>query len=151
MGKSEKDSAPARQGVLFEGGAGETGSCDDDASVRALVTEVIRRSPKSREQLAEEMTVLLARPVTARMLYAWTAYSSEVHRFPLAYARAFCQASGDYRLIALLVERLGLAVIDGDQARLLELAERLLAKEISERDFTTLKDSLMKERRARHD
>jgi hypothetical protein len=44
------------------------GSLNDDSLVREVVTEAIKRSGKSREQVADEMSRTLGLSVTARMI-----------------------------------------------------------------------------------
>src|SRR5262245_20254476 len=62
------------------------GSLDVDNQLRAVLTDSINRCKrKSREQIAEEMSYLLGREVTAAMLDAYTARSKREHRWPAAW------------------------------------------------------------------
>ena len=78
------------------------GSMNDAALVRQVLTESMRLSNKSRAQIADEMTYLCGRPITERMLNAFTAESREDHRFPSELERAFCKATGADRLLKVL-------------------------------------------------
>jgi hypothetical protein len=102
------------------------GSLNDDLLVREVITEAIKRSNKSREQIAEEMTRSLALSVTARMITSFTAESKELHRWPGAWDRAFCAAAGDTRLLFCRVEAAGYKVVDATEASLLDLGREYL-------------------------
>jgi hypothetical protein len=102
------------------------GSLNDDSLVRGLVTDAIKRSGKSREQIADEMQSMLAVPVKARMIASFTAESKELHRWPGAWDRAFCAATGDFRLLYSRVELAGYKVITQTEAELLDLGREFL-------------------------
>lgn len=74
-----------------------------DANIRRLLTEGIRHSGKSREQVADDMSQVLGQEITARMLYAYTAESKAGHRLPLIFVPAFCQVVGDDQLEIMLL------------------------------------------------
>lgn len=110
------------------------GSLNDDSLVREIVTSSIKASGKSREQIAEEMTLLLGLRVTERMITAFTAESKEMHRWPGAWDRAFCRAVHDERLLTFRAELSGLRVIGCQEAALLELGrQHLVQKRASQR------------------
>jgi hypothetical protein len=110
------------------------GGLNDEALVREVISEAIKRSGKSREQIAEEMARSLARPVTARMITAFTSETKEQHRWPGAWDRAFCAAVGDTRLLFCRVELAGFHVIDNAELELLSLGrEYLRQKRASEK------------------
>lgn len=102
------------------------GSLNDDLLVRETITESIKLSGKSREQIADEMTRTLGLQVTARMISSFTAESKELHRWPGAWDRAFCSAVNDNRLLFCLVEKAGFRVIDEAEGDLLELGREYL-------------------------
>jgi hypothetical protein len=102
------------------------GSLNDEALVREVISEAIKRSGKSREQIADDMTRGLARPVTARMITAFTTETKEQHRWPGAWDRAFCAAVGDTRLLFCRVELAGYKVINDAESDLLELGRETL-------------------------
>lgn len=110
------------------------GSLNDDLLVREVVTAAIKRSDKSREQIAEEMSRTLGVRVTARMLTSFTSESKELHRWPGAWDRAFCHAVKDTQLLVCRVERAGFWVIEKDEYDLLALGrEYLRQKRASEK------------------
>jgi hypothetical protein len=110
------------------------GSLNDDSLVREIITDAVKRSTKSREEIAEEMTRTLGVRVTERMLTAFTSESKALHRWPGAWDRAFSLAVGDTRLLFCRVEAAGYRVIDETEAELLDLGRQYLRqKQASER------------------
>lgn len=104
------------------------GTLNDSGVIRAILTEVIRACGKSRIQIAEEMSYLVGREVTERMLNGFTAESREDYRWPAELDRAFCTVTGDTRLLTCRVELHGFHVIDDDDLLLLELGRAVHQK-----------------------
>lgn len=102
------------------------GSLNDRALVREVLVESIRRCGKSREQLADEMTLLTGEEMTARRLNGFTATSADDYRFPAELDRAFCAATADYRLLKCRVEAAGFFVITATEFQLLQLGREYL-------------------------
>jgi hypothetical protein len=118
------------------------GSLNDDSMVRSIITDAIKRCGKSREQVADEMQNLLAIPVTARMITSFTSESKELHRWPGAWDRAFCAATGDFRLLRCRVEAAGFHVITKAEAELLELGRQFLLQKRSAEQVAVLEKRL---------
>jgi hypothetical protein len=118
------------------------GSLNDDSLVRETITEAIKRSGKSREQIADEMTRTLGLPVTARMITAFTSESKEMHRWPGAWDRAFCSAVNDNRLLFCLVEKAGFRVINEAEVDLLELGREFLRQKRASENVALLEKRL---------
>lgn len=76
----------------------------DGLAVRRAVKLAIRASPRSREQICQELSARIGRQVTVRMLDDFTAPSKGGARFPAAWVAAFCEATVDRRLQRLLVD-----------------------------------------------
>ncbi len=127
--------AANRQHALFsEGKTLLPGSMNDAQVVRHSLIESIRKSGKSREAIADEMSVLTGTQVTVRRLNAFTAESREDYRWPAELDRAFCEATGCYDLIRTRVELAGFSLITEAEAELLELGrEYLRQKRANER------------------
>jgi hypothetical protein len=104
---------------------------NDATAVRSALVESIRRSGKSRETLADEMSSLTGTKVTTRRINAFSAESREDYRFPLELLRAFCFATGDFSLLCRIAELLGLRVIDSTEVDLLELGREMLRQKRS--------------------
>jgi hypothetical protein len=105
------------------------GSMSDATLVRSLIAEVIRKSSKSRAQIAEEMSYLVGREITERMLNGFTADSRDDYRWPGELDRAFCFVTGDDRLLRCRVELSGYVVITNDEFELLELGRQYLIRQ----------------------
>jgi hypothetical protein len=118
------------------------GSLNDDSLVRETITESIKRSGKTRERIAEEMTRTLGLPVTARMITSFTTKSKELHRWPGAWDRAFCAAVGDNSLLFCCLERAGFRAINEAEADLLELGREYLKQERANDQVALLKKRL---------
>lgn len=74
---------------------------DLDIQLRRLLTVLIRKSPKSREQIAEEMSVHAGISISKHMLDDWTAERREVSRrsrFPAFLIQSFCEVTGSDQL-----------------------------------------------------
>jgi hypothetical protein len=118
------------------------GSLNDDTLVRGIVTESIKRCQKSREQVADEMQRLLGVTVTARMITSFTSESKELHRWPGAWDRAFCIATGDFRLLRCRAEAAGFKVITEIEAELLELGRQYLRRKRADEEAAMLEKRL---------
>jgi len=124
-------------------GGGYPASLDCDTSLRMLVTEAMKRCPKKRAQIAEELSYLTGIAITEHMLNCYTAESKEKHRFPALLVPAFCQVTGDRRLLERLASLIGLTVIDGEDAQLLEYGRKTAAAERAQREAAAVKEQVL--------
>lgn len=116
---------------------------DYDSLVRTVLSRMVRRCPKSRVQIAEEMSALAGRPVTKFMLDSYTSEAHEGARFPACLVPIVCQVCGSDDLARLLL---------GDRLReLLDIGERhvnataeLLAVEQSLKSLRDRRDRLVR-------
>jgi hypothetical protein len=71
-----------------------------DSELRSLLSFLIRQSPMSRDQIADEMSKSLGHPglISRRMLDDWTSEYHKSARFPAFFIKAFCDATGNDRL-----------------------------------------------------
>ncbi len=102
------------------------GSFNDENLVRSIITESITNSAKSRDQVADEMTLLVGSRVSIRMLNSYTSEAAEQHRWPTQYTRAFCYVVQDWTLLRCIVERAGFHMITRQEHELLELGREYL-------------------------
>jgi hypothetical protein len=143
METTPKRFTPKCQLALIEGANAElTGTMNDSALIRGVLVEAIRNSGKSRPQIADEMSRLVGRQITERMLNAYTAESQEEHRWPAELTRAFCSATGDARLLRVLAEAAGLRVINDTESHLLELGRNHLQRSRAERAISAIEQRL---------
>ncbi len=115
---------------------------NDAAVVRGILIDSIRKCGKSREQIADEMSLATGTEITVRRLNGYTAESAEDFKFPAELERAFCAATGDYRLLKCHAERSGFQVITTDEAKLLELGRQYLLRKRSEETIAYIERSL---------
>ncbi|QNI34513.1 hypothetical protein H7849_11820 [Alloacidobacterium dinghuense] len=115
---------------------------NDDSLVRESIAHAIKGCSKSREQIADEMTLLLGVRVTERMLNSFTADANQLHRWPAAWDRAFCQATGDDALLVCRVQRAGLHVITPTEYELLELGREYLRQKRAAQEVERLEKRL---------
>jgi hypothetical protein len=72
------------------------------------------------------MSELLGVRVTAKMLNSYSSDAMQPNRFPAAWDRAFCEATGSDDLLCCRVRLAGLLVINRSEADLLELGREFL-------------------------
>lgn len=120
----------------------DPGSFNDDSLVRGVITASIKRSRKSREEIADRMAILLGVAVTARMLTSFTAESKELHRWPGAWDRAFCEATGDDTLLRCRVELAGFHVVNDTEFELLSLGREYLRQKRASEEVELLEKRL---------
>ncbi len=102
-----------------------------DSALRELLSFLIKRSPMSREQIADEMSKSLGQRISRHMLDDWTSECHKGARFPAVLIQAFCDATGNDRLQRWAA---------GSRLRkLIEFAERQL--EVEERRTELLKSN----------
>ncbi len=85
------------------------------ARLQAAIREAIRRAPKSREAIADEMAHLTGQPVTVHQVNNWTA-ESHPHRIPAELLPAFCEATGCIEPLRILAEAAGVFTLPGPDA-----------------------------------
>jgi hypothetical protein len=124
---SEQSFAVNREQSLFDRTSQMVpGSMNDAALVRTALVESIRKCGKSRDTIAEEMSMLTGTEVTVRRLNAFTAESREDFRWPAELDRAFCAVTGCNDLIRGRIELAGLRLITKAEAELLELGREYI-------------------------
>lgn len=119
----------------------------EDRAVRAILSRSLDHAKdklhKSRKQIASEMTALLRRctPITEHILYGFTGQSPSKHsqKFPAAWIRAFCEATGSdelQRFILTQQQRASLAVGDRAMALREEMESAAKLKNETSRELT---------------
>lgn len=113
------------------------GAYNLDVRLRAVLSQAIRACPKSREQIADQMSFLLGRPVTVRMINDWTSPAHENHGIQARYLPAFCEVLGDDTPLEILLER------RRELHDLLALGRCVLEAEISAQQVAALKEKFL--------
>jgi hypothetical protein len=85
------------------------------AQIDASIKNAIRNAPKSRENIADEMSELTGEKVTIGMINNWTA-TSHTHEMPGRFYAAFCVATSDIELIRIQAEAAGVYTLPGPDA-----------------------------------
>jgi hypothetical protein len=76
------------------------------------------------------------------MLDSWTAESKEYHRFPAEFIPAFCVATQDWGLLAMLAECAGGSFLEGHEVLLTELGRVQNERETLRRRERQIRDYL---------
>jgi len=138
----EKIAYTQQSGIPFGAESAAPGSFDDSSAIRGILVRSIDESGKTRAAIADEMSVLLARPVTEKMLNAFTAESRGDRRWPLEFTRAFCAAAGSDELLRHLVELTGCFVITAEEKLMFDLGRQLIIRGEAEEQIEILKRSM---------
>lgn len=72
------------------------------------------------------------------MLGAYAAESRDDHKFPLQYARALAEVTGDSRVLTCHVEKAGFHVITREEKKLLELGRQVVLRKNAEAEIERL-------------
>lgn len=92
------------------------------ASIARAVAAALRDSPLSRGEVAARMTAYLGERVSKNMLDAYASEARQDHPIPVTRLIALMHATGDRRLLQLLAEPLGWAVIERRHLPAIEIA-----------------------------
>jgi hypothetical protein len=119
-----------------------------DSALRRLLTASIKRSGKTRAEIAAEMTLHTGQRISKRMVNDWTAESKKPARFPAAFVATFCEVTGsDEPQRYLLGARLRELVELGDRTVEWAWAVRKVRKELAKLDGQGQKRSRKTRRR----
>ncbi|PDT05735.1 hypothetical protein CO666_03785 [Rhizobium chutanense] len=106
------------------------------AKLKRAMARAIRECPHSREVIAARMAQYLGLPnLSKTTLDAYTAESKNTHDISVVRFKAFIRATGALWLWDMIVSEDGLTMLEGDEARLAEIArlqqeQRALALEL---------------------
>ena len=92
------------------------GAYDVAAEIRGWASAALKGSPRSRYQIAADMSELIGTEVTKSMLDAWTAESKEGHRLPAEFIPALCAATNNYDYFEVCGRLLGGRFFTGMEA-----------------------------------
>lgn len=92
------------------------------ASIARAVAATLRDSPLRREEVAARMTAYLGERVPKNMLDAYASEARQDHPIPVTRLIALMHATGDRRLLQMLAEPLGWAVIERRHLPMIEVA-----------------------------
>jgi hypothetical protein len=95
-------------------------------AVREALTEALAACQLSREEVAQEMTRLTGEAVSVNHIHNWCSEAKREWRFPLELATAFCLITGDFGLIAAILEGTGHGLADEGTMVLAEYGQILV-------------------------
>lgn len=85
-------------------------------ALRGLLSDLLKRSPLSRFDVAARMSELTGDPITKHQLDSWTAESREGWRFPLEYLPALEEALQTHEITAWIADLRGARLSVGREA-----------------------------------
>lgn len=123
MGKSYRDAltldlfSAVREdrNQMLLGLKGAPGSLNMSSAIRNALYEAIKGCPLSRWEIAAKMSELTDAEISKFMLDTWTSESKEGHRFPLEYVSAFCQVTGNTKVLELVCRSVGVFALGGPE------------------------------------
>lgn len=92
------------------------------ASIARAVAATLRDCGLPRDQVAERMSAYLGERVSKAILDAYASEARREHAIPVTRLIALMHATGDRRLLQLIAEPLGWAVIEARHLPLIEVA-----------------------------
>jgi hypothetical protein len=134
----------ALTGDLFEIPAPATplpGALNYNKVIRRLLSDLLKATPLSREDVAAHMSELTGDTITKHQLDSWTAESREGWRFPLEYLPAFEVAVETTGLIAWASSVRGGKILIGKEAIDAEIGKLERLKEEASSEIKRLKQA----------
>jgi cell division septum initiation protein DivIVA len=116
----------------------EKGSLDVAEGFRKAVSEAIKKSGYSREQVVELIEIMTNQRISKHMLDQATSSKKE-YRFPAEVLHAFCVITGSLEPFRILLHAIGCEVVDPAEEKALKLARLLKEKEKIEREIEKIK------------
>lgn len=93
------------------------GSANIREELKAALLQALKGAlPKSRWQVAGDMSHLLGHEISKYQIDSWVAESKEGHRIPVEYLGAFCLATGSHAPLYILNDMCKLFTIQGPDA-----------------------------------
>ncbi|MFN3985700.1 MAG: hypothetical protein ACK4KV_09420 [Rhodocyclaceae bacterium] len=111
-------------------------------ALRGLLSDLLKRSPLSRFDVAARMSELTGDCVSKHQLDSWTAESREGWRFPLEYLPAFEEALQTHDVIAWIADMRGARLSVGREALEAQLGRVAQMRDELARQERTLKKLL---------
>jgi hypothetical protein len=116
----------------------EKGSLDVTEGFRKAISEAIKKSGYSREQVVELIEIMTNQRISKHMLDQATSSKKE-YRFPAEVLHAFCVITGSLEPFRVLLHAIGCEVVDPAEEKALRLARLLKEKERIEREIEKIK------------
>lgn len=111
---------PPQAALAFE--EGDIRGATVAARMARAVSVALRDCGKGRSQVAAQMSAFLGEDVSRAMIDAYASVARDAHRISLPRFLALMHATGDRRLLHMLAEPMGWAVVERKHLVLIELA-----------------------------
>ncbi len=121
------------------------GAMNFNMELRHLLSDVLKGCPKSRAEVAAQMSVLSGDHITIHMLNAWTAESREGWRFALEYLPAFEVATETTAVTAWIASLRGGKVLIGKEALDAEIGKLERLRDEATKQIKQLKKAMGEE------
>lgn len=121
------------------------GSLNVKHQLVAALKSALRHAGKSRETIADEMTLYTGEDITVDMINTWVAQSKKKHRFPLEYLPAFRRATENLDALNVVSQACGAFTLRGPdalRADIRKLDEKRQAKKEEEKALEAEKKRL---------
>ena len=89
------------------------------------ISKAMKDCGKSREDIAKEMSAYLGEDITENMLNSYASEARETHIINIHRFAALIHATGDHKLLTLLTDEFGFAVVD---RKYMPLCERVVRR-----------------------
>lgn len=117
------------------------------AQIRASLSRTIRKSSRSIEDLAEGLSRRLGMKITHHILRNMASESHIGHRFPLEWAVAWVQETGDPELVKIVLAALGLPLPKAGDARKIHFADARIRADLAVQEADGLKAQILRNKR----
>lgn len=119
---------------IFHKVSGEYNVEDFDRALRKCLTKAMKRSGKSRAEIADQMQARLgaaisgARRLTEERLYDLTSESKRDARFPALWVPLFCEVTGDDSLQRLLMGPRLAGLVEASERDLMSILKQHISR-----------------------
>ena len=131
--------------IFKTGGLFERGSLDVSEAFRKAVSEAIRKSQYSRDQLVELIEILTNQRISKHILDQATS-SKQEYRIPAEVLHALCLITGSIEPFKVLLNSIGCEVLAPEEMRDLRLMRLMREKERIEKEIEKIKKEVEDER-----
>lgn len=122
------------------------GSLDYATELRCVLSDALKKTPRSRYEIAARMSELTGHEISKVMLDAWTAESKTLWRFPFEFAAAFEAACETTCLQEMLARKRGCTLLVGEEVLLAKLGRIMTSQQDLAQQERALKRYLGKKR-----
>ncbi|KAA0257188.1 hypothetical protein FHQ18_11530 [Deferribacter autotrophicus] len=130
----------SNKGKCLTSGSGvECGKFKISQRFREALSEAVRGSKYSREEIVSLLHGLTGHKITKQFFDQMTAPSKINHRFPAELLPAFCFITGNIEPLKILIEAIGFEMVDEEESKELNLLRLMKEKERIEKEIEKLK------------